>query len=529
MKKTQLFNEVPIKKVKRSFFELSHEVKMSGKFSYLYPVLLQDCLPGDTFRNTSTIMMRLAPMLAPIMHRVNVTTHFFFVPNRLIHDGWEEFITGGQNGDSIVQTPYLTPAGVAGVGAGDLMEKGSLWDYMGLPVAADGSLATSTEQISLLPFLAYSQVWNDYYRDPNFDDELTTFIGGGDSSALIQEYGVLRARGWSKDYFTAALPFAQRGANVLIPLAGSINVVHDAPEGGDPSPAQKYLGTGPIGFDSELFTADSFNPMVNGQAAWLQFENSEITINDLRTSVAIQTWLENNARGGARYIEQIRSHFDTTVPDYRLDRAEYLGGGKQPIQISEVLANTSADDQPLGDMGGHGISVGKSNQFSYRCVEHGWIIGIMSVTPEPAYQQGIERMWSRQERFDYAWPELANLGEQEIKSKELFYSFLVADDDDNNDTFGYIPRYSEYKFKNDRVAGDFRDTLAFWHLGRRFLLRPSLNAAFTTTDENGSTVEETMRRIFAVQDGTDYLWIDIFHKFTAKRPLPYFGVPRLNG
>lgn len=517
---------------KRSFFDLSHEVKMSGKMSYLYPILVTDCLPGDTFRNDSTIMMRFAPMLAPIMHRVNVTTHFFFVPNRLLYDGWEDFITGGQDGVTDVTTPYLAPNTILAAGTRALTEQGTLWDYLGLPPSVAAGPMSSPERVSALPFMAYSKVWSDYYRDPNFDTEIEFPMAGGDMVAQFPTIGNLKRRGWRKDYFTSALPWAQRGQSVLIPLSGLATEVIDD-NTGLPADNDLYLGTMPAPFDpGRLAIGEGFAAgTLNTGTASLRFDNSEITINDLRTSLALQSWLENNARGGARYVEQIQSHFSVRVPDYRLQRAEYLGGGMQAVQISEVLSTTKneTEEQPLGEMGGHAVSVGRSNQFTYRCQEHGWILGVMSVMPEPAYSQGIDKMWLREDKYDYAWPELANLGEQEILSKELFYSFDIAQQSNNLTTFGYIPRYSEYKFKNDRIAGDFRNTLSFWHLGRIFSSRPFLASEFTTGDEAGTDWENDMRRVFAVQDGTDYLWIDIFHRFTAKRPLPYFGVPQLRG
>lgn len=539
MKKTQIFNQVPIKRPKRSFFDLSHEVKMSGKFSYLYPILVQEALPGDSMQNTSTVMLRFAPMLAPIMHRIDVTTHYFFVPYRILIPFWEDFITAGQDGDLVPVLPYMTPAILqADPLLEPLMQKGTLWDYLGLPVKPDATVASSTEQISMLPFYAFTKIWSDYYRDPNFDTEIdmASFGNEGENSSFLAEMGKMRRRAWAKDYFTACLPFAQRGESVLMPLSGTgFTENWYAPNIGVEITGANLtqpnaLGVRQEGLQQFIGTTTTGPQRVALSSIPVTLNDSSVTINDLRTALAIQWWMENNARGGARYIEQIESHFAVRVPDYRLQRSEYLGGGKQPVQISEVLATSKADTTPIGDMAGHGISVGKSNRFTYRCQEHGIILGIMSVVPIPAYQQGIDRMWSRREKFDFAWPELAHLGEQEVLSKEVFYSYLAADDDENNETFGYIPRYAEYKFKQDRVAGDFRDNLAFWHLGRIFTARPGLNALFTTTDEEGTeSSEDTMRRIFAVEDGTDYLWIDIFHRFTAKRPLPYFGVPRLIG
>lgn len=464
-------------------------------------------------------------MLAPIMHRVDITSHSFFVPNRLLTDLWEEFITGGQDGLSNPVLPYITPAAMSDQSGEAFMYKGTLWDYFGLPVttgAPDG-----IEEISVLPFRAYSKIWNDFYRDPNFDDERDLELelaGECASESIAADLFELGRRGWEKDYFTSALDRTQRGLEVMMPIAATADVVLTDP-GGAPVPADKYLGTLPLS-PGALAYGDSFNPGVNTGAAQISVNNVESSLNDLRRAFAIQKWLEANARGGYRYQEQIQVHFNTMVPDFRLQRAEYIGGGRQPVQVSEVLSSTAADDQPLGDMAGKGISVGSSNHWSYKCLEHGFVITIMSVIPRTAYSQGFERMWTRRDKYDFAWTEFAHIGEQEILKKELVFGFAAANNTVNNAAFGYIPRYSEYKFKNDRIAGDFRDTLDFWHLGRTFLSVPALTSAFTTTFEDGNAgVEDSMRRIFAVQDGTDYLWFQISIRLKVRRPLPYFSVP----
>lgn len=535
MRKQNIFTQVPVQNVKRNLFDLSHEVKMSGKFGVLYPILLMDCLPGDTIRDTMTAQVRLAPMLAPVMHRIDVKTDFFFVPTRLVTDHWEDFITGGQDGTAEPVLPYVTPKQLyISNGGPEWFSKGSLWDYFGLPVfeGVEPDL-WSEEQVSALPFRAYMKIYNDFFRDPNLEDEkdLRLELQGDVSQPAdgIADIMELMRRGWERDYFTSALPWAQRGAQVLLPIAGTGSVTYSPT-----STVVDSLGN-PPGVNNTLETNTFGDFRITGVGAGrveningVEITASSVTMNDFRRSLAIQRWMENNARGGARYIEQIQSHFNIRVPDYRLQRAEYLGGGRQPVIISEVVSTADAGDAPVGDLAGHGISVGKTNRFTYHCQEHGFVIGIMTVIPRTAYDQGIERLWTRSNKFDFAFPELAHLGEQEILSKELFYSFDAVDNNDNNEVFGYIPRYAEYKFKNDRVSGDFRDELNFWHLGRNLLLRPTLNKTFVTMYEEG-VQEETYRRIFTDVTPTDYLWIQLFHNLTAKRPLPYFGVPQLNG
>lgn len=521
-KDTSLFTSTPNRSVERNLFDLSHEVKMSGKFGFLYPVLNIDVLPGDTIRDQMTAFLRFAPLLSPVLHRFDVTTHFFFVPYRLLTDEWENFITGGQDGTLEPVLPFITPVGVVGF-SGDLVETGSLWDYLGLPVST-GIAPTSTEPISVLPFRAYAKIWNDWYRDPNLDLEIdlrTDLMGNVNavSEPLLQ----LQLRGFEKDYFTSSLPWAQRGAEVLMPLAGTASVTYK-------TPVEITGGTQPGAIASTalgVLQSGGTNMTTLQNIESIDIDGATTSINDLYRSIAIQKWMQRNAVGGGRYVEQIESHFNVRVPDFRLQRAEYLGGGKQPVTVSEVLATAESVDVNVGDMKGHAISVGKSNRFTYRCQEHGVIIGILSVMPRTAYSQGIERMWSRTSKFDFGWPELANIGEQETLSKEIFYDFAAAGQAANQGIFGYIPRYSEYKFKNDRLAGDFRSTLGYWHDARFFTARPVLDSAFTTMFEDGNGLEETFRRIFAVTDGTDYLWMQLFHKLTAKRPLPYFGVPSI--
>lgn len=558
-RKKNLFTQVPVARVKRNLFDLSHEVKMSGKFGYLYPVLCMDTLPGDTIRDRMNVLLRFAPLAAPVMHRFDVTTHFFFVPNRLISDHWEDFITGGQDGTEEPVLPFYTPAGI-GAFSPNLMEQGSLWDYLGLPklVVAPGTY--TDKPISALPFFAVAKVWNDYYRDPNLMDELPIPTElEGDVSANVDAQNILMGltpgviesylrRGFEKDYFTSALPWAQRGAQVLMPLAGVATDTDITYKDGAWGSELFKVGTNNYASSGAVTIAAGGNPagLQDSAAARLRvenideisFENASTTINDFRRAIAIQRWLEVNARGGPRYVEQIEGHFNVRVPDYRLQRAEYLGGGRQPVQISEVLATASTDEgvvrADVGDLFGHGISVGSTNQFTYRCQEHGFVLGFISITMRTAYSQGIPKMFQRTDKFDYAWPETAHLGEQEIKNSEVFFSFDNADEANNDGTFGYIPRYAEYKFQNDRVAGDFRGTLNYWHEGRYFTERPALDREFVTIYEDGdagtglaSSSEQSFRRIFNVNDGTDYVWMQLYHHLTAKRPLPYFGVPMI--
>lgn len=542
-RRSSIFEDVPGQKVPRNLFDLSHEVKGSYKFGMLYPILLMETLPGETWRENAAIFMRAAPMLFPVMHNVKIKTEYFFVPNRLVTDHWQEFITGGQDGEQEPVLPYVTVASMMATGSitSFQFKAGSLWDHLGLPTLEGANPAAwSTEQISALPFRAYNKIYNDWYRDPTFDPEvdLDLEVQGNVSVQVVNNFldeglravlGV-RKRGWRKDMFTSALDQPQRGAEVLMPLSGTGTVQYRSQAEGLTPEASTAVGLGPTGlFVSDFGGTPSALGIANILNDEVTLDSSETSINDLRTALAIQAWQEANARGGPRYVEQIDVHFGQRVPDYRLQRAEFIGGGRQELQISEVLNQSStSEDEVVGNMYGHGISFGKNGGFSYRCEEHGFIIGIMSIVPDSAYMQGLPRLWTRADKFDFAFPRLAHLGEQDIKSKEIFFSFDNADNTANQEVFGYIPRYSEYKFQNDRVVGDFKTTLLFQHLGRKFVTRPTLGHQFLLMDTDDS-FEEPLDRIFAVQDGTDYFWGQIFHRLTAKRPLPYFGVPKLIG
>lgn len=521
-----IFNNISLKKPKSNKFDLSHEVKMSGNMGKLLPILCSEVIPGDKFRVNSEIMMRYAPMLAPIMHRVNVFTHYFFVPNRLIHNEWEDFITGGREGTSQPVLPYLT-LNDANMGAGHF-GFGSLADYLGVPQTPSESILNPLN-ISALPFRAYQMIYNEYYRDQNVQAPVEFGVGSGNANADIVALAALRDRAWEKDYFTSALPWAQRGNAVTVPVSGESDLITYLPiskvydEDGNAPTAGQLIGNGSTIQDD--LTVGKSGVGVNGEKGRIEnidtvsFSDAEFSINELRRSIKLQEWLEKNARGGARYIEQILSHFGVTSSDARLQRPEYLGGGKAPTVISEVLStvNNAEDSQPLGNMGGHAISIGRTNGFNKRFEEHGYIIGIMSVLPRTGYQQGVPRHFLRQTKLDFAWPEFAHLGEQEVFNSELY---LDQDAANHRSTFGYQSRYAEYKFMPSRSAGDFKSSLQYWHMNRIFTAPPVLNESFIKSNPT--------ERIFAVEgEDLHHLYCQIYHNVSALRPLPYFGTPTI--
>jgi len=513
-----LFQSVQTSRPKSNAFDLSHEVKLSCNMGELIPIFLEEIVPGDKFRVSSEIFLRTVPLLAPIMHRVNVYCHYYFVPNRLVWENWENFITGGESGLDASVMPKL---GITEALKTQFNE-GSLAEYLGIPVPS--VVVTGTHSISALPFRAYQLIYNDYYRDQNLEAKIdikkTDTVLAAEQVALT----TLRLRAYEKDYFTSCLPWAQRGAPVTLPVSTT--------------PQYKQYSTVTTGaaqqFDanSNITTKGGTTNMQALRSAVkedLRIENLEpvqtgtsVTINELRVAVRLQEWLEKNARAGARYIESILAHFGVRSSDARLQRPEYLGGGKQALQISEVL-NTGGDSSeniPQGSMAGHGISVGKSNQFTKSFEEHGYVIGIMSVVPRTAYQQGIPKTFNRFNKVDYFFPEFAHLGEQAVLNKELYNDYNTVTNY-NSSTFGYQSRYAEYKYQQSRVAGEFATTLNYWHLGRKFASQPALNNTFIKANPSD------MQRIFPVADPTDKLLVQVFHDSKAIRPMPVFGTPTL--
>lgn len=551
-----LFNSIRVTKPKRHAFDLSHDVKLSCNLGNLIPIMCEDVVPGDTFKVTTEILMRFAPLVSPVMHSMNVYTHFFFVPKRLVWDGWKDFITGGEHRPS-KKDPNDAPAypivypteAFTKNPSNNLLGIGSLADYLGFPVGHDGDQSmkiygiTSSEvqPIDLLPFRAYHLIWNEYYRDQNLQDpvDIGTEYSGEVNASEAQALFSLHNRAWEKDYFTSALPWPQAGEDVLLPLHGDATV--DIPEGevtvnrAHKSFSGKGVGVGStvvsngsrddvnlgsIRLGSSIVTEDNLS--LEGRAVFNTPGNVDLsnvtaaTINELRRAVKAQEFLEVSARGGSRYIEQLLSFFGVHSSDGRLQRPEYLGGGKSPVVISDVTqtSQTEQTGTPQGNLSGQAASLQKSHSFKRYFEEHGYIIGIMSVLPRTAYMQGLPRKFTKFTREDHYWPQFAHLGEQEIKNKEIY----LRADGEGDKTFGYTPRYAEYKYLPSRICGDFRDTLSYWHMGRIFNSRPNLNGDFVTFKGDN--------RIFAdTNDDYQKLWVNIYHNITAVRPMPVYGTP----
>lgn len=507
MANKNLFNSIKLQRPKRNHFDLSHDVKLSLDMGELVPILAMEAVPGDKFNLSCESLLRFSPMVAPVMHHFDVTMHYFFVPNRLVWTDWEKFITGDATAGAF---PYM-----------QILESnyGKLPDYLGIPKPIDG---TSFAQVSALPFAAYQCVYNEYYRDQNLIAPVDYKLQSGDNT-MTSSFLQLRKRAWMHDYFTSALPWAQKGAPVEIPLGtGTVELADTIPSSGGvfrkvsggATQIGNVVNTGVSPNDGIVIGANTDKQVYDPRGS-LVVETEATTINDLRRAFKLQEWLEKNARAGTRYVENILAHFGVKSSDARLQRPEYITGTKSPVVISEVL-NTTGEDAglPQGNMAGHGVSVTSGKYGGYFCEEHGYIIGIMSVLPKPAYQQGIPKHFLKfQDYLQYYWPSFAHLGEQEVQNQEL-YAYGATP----TGTFGYVPRYAEYKYMPSRVAGDFKESLDHWHMGRIFASQPSLNQAFVECDPG--------KRIFAVvEENVDSLYAHVYNKISAVRPMPKFGTP----
>jgi len=509
-----LFNSIKLQRPKKNVFDLTHDVKLSADMGNLTPILTMECVPGDKFELGCESLIRFAPMIAPVMHRMDVSMHYFFVPNRILWDNWEKFITDANSGLVMpyFESEYFTPAYLNPLQSGDTAAKTA--DYLGVPPPSNGSTITN---INALPFAAYQAIYNEYYRDQNLIAPVDYKLSDGlvPPFARIRELTQLRKRAWEHDYFTASLPFAQKGQAVDIPLGQIDGDVLVKTTG----PSTTVLTTGA----GQTLNSGTSTPPYAPNTMFAETDGLDLqptTINDLRRAFRLQEWLEKNARGGTRYIENILTHFGVKSSDKRLQRPEYITGVKSPVVISEIVNTTGQVNQPgqdqglpQGNMAGHGMSVSSGRSGTYFCEEHGYIIGIMSVMPKTAYQQGIPKTYLKNDTLDYYWPSFANIGEQEVTVNEI-YAYTA----NSNQTFGYVPRYSEYKYMPSRVAGEFRTSLDYWHLGRKFSTEPALNSAFVNCDAT--------KRIFAVNNtGTDSLYCHVLNKIKAVRPMPKYGTP----
>lgn len=559
------FSDAPAMYMKRTKFDRSHVYKTTFNSGKLIPVFVDEILPGDTTRMSVNYFARLATPIKPIMDNIYLDWFFFFVPNRLVWEHWQNFCFEQEDPDD--NTDYVIPT-VTATGNSDNAYVGSLWDYFGLPVNTSGNLSG----VNALPFRGVYLIYNEWFRDENLQKSVK--IQKGDTNEVLNSARASEQPAWvftsgsnivpglacpprckRHDYFTSALPWTQKGPGVSVGLAGTATLV-------DPSPVSGYfvqqgdanLGAAQLSRDGgvhDVFTGNgSLNYQgghstsivghsVNGsgvstatalsgsswlsKSAYADLDSSSIfTINSLRTAFQMQKFYERLARGGSRYTEVLRSFFGVVSPDARLQRPEFLGSFTKMVNVNPIAQTSATDDtSPQGNLSAYGVTAAKFHGFTKSFVEHGYIFGFVCARADLTYQQGINKMWLRSTVYDWYWPTFAHLGEQAILLKEIY---ATGDTEQDNSVFGYQERYAEYRYKPSQITGKFRSSviggnLDVWHLSQFFKNAPTLNEEFILENP-------PIERIIAVPSEPEFL-LDIGFRYTTVRPMPMFGTPGL--
>lgn len=538
----------------RSRFDRSSSVKLSFNVGDVVPFYVDEVLPGDSFQIRTSKVVRMQTLLTPLMDNIYLDTYFFFVPNRLTWEHWKQF--NGENTESawIPQTEYQVPQLTAPAAGWSV---GTIADYMGIPTGVKNL------SVNALPFRAYALIMNEWFRDQNLtdplnipvDDATVQGVNTGTYVSDVAKGGLPFKASKYHDYFTSCLPAPQKGPDVTIQTAqlGNAPVVpmnKSVPKDLLNYPYNVYIPSGNSNFEAGYHAgsvhqnafggaywlartgnSDLDSTIDNGVAGypanlWAKFDNtvSVATINELRTAFQIQKLYERDARGGTRYIEILKSHFGVTSPDARLQRPEYLGGNRVPININQVIqqSSTAEGTTPLGDTAAYSLTTDVHGDFMKSFVEHGFVIGVMVARYDHTYQQGIERFWSRKSRFDYYWPVLANIGEQAVLNKEIYAQGTAQD----NEVFGYQEAWADYRYKPNRVAGEMRSTYAqsldVWHLGDDYSQLPKLSDSWIREDK------ANVNRVIAVSDqNANQLFADIYIQNRTTRPMPLYSIPGL--
>lgn len=526
------FSDAPAMYMRRTKFDRSHVYKTTFDAGKLIPVFVDEVLPGDTTRMSVNYFARLATPIKPIMDNIYLDWFFFFVPNRLVWDHWQNFCFEQDDPDD--STDYVIPTTSAGDTSDTSMAVGTLWDYFGLPIGLSNG---SGVNVSALPFRAVYLIWNEWFRDENLQKSVK--IQKGDTNEVLDSSRhadqpswvsdltvsgyVCPPRGKRHDYFTSALPWTQKGPGVNISLTGNAPILTTTNT--EPAPHTPGMYVARDGASSTRFAAMTWNTSPSDVASGSVYADlsdvSAITINGLRTAFQMQKFYERLARGGSRYTEVLRSFFGVVSPDARLQRPEFLGSFTKMVMVNPI-AQTSAtnDTSPQGNLSAYGVTASNFHGFTKSFVEHGYIIGFVCARADLTYQQGINKMWLRSTVYDFYWPTFAHLGEQAIELREIYAQGTEAD----TTVFGYQERYAEYRYKPSQITGKFRSVvtggnLDVWHLSQFFQNAPTLNEEFITENP-------PIKRIIAVPSEPEFL-LDIGFRYTTIRPMPMFGTPGL--
>lgn len=527
-----IFNQEFYNNVDRNWYDSPFVHKTTMRFGKLYPLFVKEVLPGDYWQISCIKQLKALTLKTPVFHRQRIFEHWYFVPNRLVWKNWELFITDTESG--------IPPPTISWPDASEQLVGVYAWQtigqYMGLPI----DLQNNQWLVNAMPLAGYALIWNEYYREQSVMGEITINLQDGinvtPTNISIHYMYACLMKCWRKDYYTSVLPSAQKGSPVKMPINNAPTVT--VTRTGNTIPYWQNTGGTPLS-GTVTGLAGNGNLQVGGANAQfnpndslvVNLDANAVTMNTFRFAMALQSFLEKDNIGGGRYTEVIRAHFNEMPPDFRLQRPEYLGGNVQTMMVDEILstAETKNDDGqvPIGQYGGNMNSMYAGDQITYKSTEHGFIFCLVSVEPDLDYiTKGLNKMWTRELREDYAWPTFAHLGEQPVYNWEI-----NADHNSPESIFGYQPPYTDYKFNQNMISGEFSQSLAFWHLGIEAPQDVAFNSQFLLIDD----LRWDLTRIFAINPQKpdnyceDYLLCQAFFDVKIQRALPRFSIPKLIG